>query len=86
MAKKKLEDYSTDELRKAYKTMKAIFLIELTILIAAALFILYSKVTDRFELNLALYILPVMMIAVMMGPIMFLKGFKKELERRGETM
>lgn len=86
MAVKKIEEYTTDELKKFYRSFKTILIIEATLAGILLLFILFSSFTGKFTLNIGIYIMPIVFIGVMVGPIASMNRFKKELQNRGETI
>ena len=86
MATKKIEEYSVAELRKFFRLMKTILIIELIFVSLFILFIGYSKFMGGFNLSPFMYIFPLTFVAVMVGPFVSMNNFKKELEKRGETV
>lgn len=86
MAAKKIEAYTTEELKKYYRTLKVVFRIEAAIAGLLLVLVLVSLATKKFTLNPALNFMPLMFIGVMIGPWVSMNNFKKELQKRGETV
>lgn len=84
--KKTLAELRPEELKKNLKILKVIIGIETGLLILIASIIIYGKVSGEFKLNTVMYSVPVMLLAVVAGPIISSRAIKKELERRGENV
>ncbi|MCU0374607.1 MAG: hypothetical protein MUF24_04790 [Chitinophagaceae bacterium] len=86
MATKKIEEYTTEELKKIYRTLSTVFKIEATIAVGLVIFIVYNLATHTFKVSPAINFLPLMFVGVMVGPWVSMNKMKKELEKRGETV
>ncbi len=82
MARKKLEDYTTQELEKNEKGLRVVLFVLLSMLLIYAGLMVYLMATNKFDTGSPLIVMPLALFAVFASVNAARGGLAKELKRR----
>lgn len=82
MAKKKLEDFTTEELLSKKKTLKVVMYMLLGLIIVYAVFMFYQMFTGTWDTSTPLIVMPMMLFVILLPIRNSQKMLDDELKKR----